>query len=283
MPPSPTAPPPGVPGFDPATLFRPLAAPTDRRLFVAVWGEPKKGKTHFSLTFPEPIYLLDLDMGAEDLAPKFPGKQIVHCPLAPDDPTDPVSLAHSLQKFILAWKWAVDQAAQSGGTVIVDTASQLWRWVQVVKLEQIRQKRYKAEVAKKGGDESKVDYDNIRMYQYDYAEANNAMANLIRRPLSIPGVNVVLIHHAQEKYDASGNATGKMQMRGFGETSAIAPITLQLFKDAQGQFMCQINAFRPDGRKEGFVLTDPTYTMLSALAGAPPAPAPTPSEKGDHA
>lgn len=252
--------------FDPASLFRPLAAPTKQRVVCAVWGEPGKGKTHFALTFPDPVYLLDLDMGAEDLAPKFPGKTIVHAPLAPHDPTDPASVARALELFIHAWQWALGEAARQSGTVVIDTASQLWRWVQVVKLEQIRQKRYRAEVAKKGGDESKVDYDNIRLYQYDYAEANNAMGNLLRRALAAEGANVVLIHHAQEKYDASGNPTGRLQMRGFGETTAIVPTQLQLYKTPDNQFMARIEKFRADGTKEGLSLPNLTYPLLAAMS-----------------
>ncbi len=253
-------------GFNPATLFKPLTSPTSQRIVCAGWGQPKVGKTHFALTFPDPIRLLDLDMGAEDLAHKFPGKTIIHAPLAPQDPTDPASVARALELFIHAWIWALGEASKDGGTVIMDTASQLWRWVQVVKLEQIRQKRYHAEVAKKGGNESLVDYDNVRLYQYDYAEANNVMANLLRRPLQAEGANVVLLHHAQEKYDSSGNATGKYQMRGFAETTAIVPITLQFFRDQAGAFAAQIQHFRPDGLREGLVLQNMAYPLLHKLA-----------------
>lgn len=253
-------------GFDPATLFRPLVAPERQRLVVALWGEPKKGKTHLALDFPDPIRLLDLDMGAEDLAPKFPGKTIIHAPLAPADPTDPASVAQALELFIRAWQWALGEASKDGGTVVVDTASQLWRWVQVVKLEQIRQKRYRAEVAKKGGDESKVDYDNVRLYQYDYAEANNAMGNLLRRALSAEGANVVLIHHAQEKYDSSGNPTGRLKMRGYAETSAIVPIQVQMYKKPEGTFASRIEHFRTDGMREGLILDNLTYALLNKLA-----------------
>jgi hypothetical protein len=251
--------------LDPASLFRPLAPPERRRVVCSIWGEPKKGKTHFALTFPDPIYLLDLNLGAEDLQPKFAGKQIVHAPLVPDDMLDPASVARALNTFMAGWRWALREASQRSGTVVVDTASQLWRWVQTVYLESIRQKRFRAEVAKRGGDESRVDYENIRLYQYDYALANNAMANILNLALAAEGANVVLIHHAQEKYDASGNPTGKLHMRGYAETPAIVGVQLQLYKTPDGQFMSRLEHFRPDGTKEGLSIPNLNYTLLSAL------------------
>jgi hypothetical protein len=266
--PAPTRPPTLTPqpGFNPATLFKPLAQPEKQRLVVAVWGDKDTGKTHFSLTFPEPVYLLDLDMGAEDLAHKFPGKTITHAPIAVEDPSSPASVAQALVLFTHAWKWALTEASQSGGTVVVDTAGQLWQWVQTVKLAEVKNKKYRAEVAKKGGDESKVDYENIRLHQFEYAEANNFMASLLRRALAADGANVVFLHHSQPKYDSSGNRTNYLEPRWFREMPNIAPVVIQTFRDQAGTYSARIDKLRADGSRVGLMIPNLDHAVLDKLA-----------------
>ena len=47
-------------------------------LKVLAWGEPEVGKTHFALTFPEPVYVVDTDLGVAPLLakPEFRDKDI---------------------------------------------------------------------------------------------------------------------------------------------------------------------------------------------------------------
>lgn len=254
------------PTFNPATLFRPLATPEKSRLVTAVWGDKDTGKTHFSLTFPDPIRLLDLDMGAEDLAHKFPGKEIVHAPISVEDPSSPQSVAQALVLFTYAWKWALDESSKDGGTVVVDTAGQLWQWVQTVKLAEVKNKKYRAEVLKKGGDESKVDYDQIRLHQFEYAEANNFMASLLRRALAADGANVVFLHHSQPMYDSGGNKTNRLEARWFREMPNIAPNVVQMFRDPQGTYTGHIVKLRADGTKVGLSIPNLDYQILNKLA-----------------
>jgi hypothetical protein len=266
MPPTPTAvmPPTGVP-FDPSTLFRSLSAPTRRRIVLAAWGDKDTGKTHLSLTFPDPIYLLNLDMGADDLAHKFPGKDIVHAPIAVEDPTDVRSTAEALQRLALAWKWALGEADKHNGTVVLDTVGQAWSWVQAVKLAEVRNKKYRAALAKVGGDESKVDYENIKLMQFEFNEANTWMASFLRRGLAHETANVVFLAHAQPAYDASGNQTNRLVPRWFKETPNIAPNIVQTYRDAQGQYCARIEKLRADGQRVGLMIPGLSHATLDTL------------------
>jgi hypothetical protein len=253
-------------GFNPATLFKPLVSPETQRTVVAVWGDKDTGKTHFALTFPAPIRLLDLDMGAEDLAGKFANKTIIHAPISVEDPSNPASVAQALTLFHHAWTWALTESAKDGGTVVVDTAGQLWQWVQTVKLAEVKNKKYRAEVAKKGGDESKVDYENIKLHQFEYAEANNFMASLLRRALAHEGANVVFIHHSQPKYDSSGNNTGRIEPRWFREMPNIVPTVIQMFRNPQdGTYTGKIDKLRADGTRVGLMIPNLDYLILDTL------------------
>lgn len=265
MPPTPATVPPSPLPFDPSTLFRSLSAPAKKRVVLAAWGDKDTGKTHLSLTFPDPIYLINLDMGADDLAHKFAGKVITHAPIAVEDPTEIRSTAEALQKLALVWKWALAEADRNNGTVVLDTVGQAWSWVQTVKLAEVKNKKYRAALLKAGGDESRVDYDNIKLHQFEYAEANNYFASFLRRALAAEGANVVLLAHAQPAYDAAGNKTARLEPRWFRETPNIAPNIVQTYRDAQGQYCARIEKLRADGQRIGLMIPGLSYATLDAL------------------
>ncbi len=47
-----------------------------RGLKVGIYGDFATGKTHFALTAPEPIFIIDTEMGASPLAYQFKEKDI---------------------------------------------------------------------------------------------------------------------------------------------------------------------------------------------------------------
>jgi hypothetical protein len=96
--------------------FTPAPSDAPTTLFVNVWGEPKKaGKTHFALTFPEPIRVLNFDFGSFELLPKFPGKDIQFKNLEMDEDLTPESANRLLQEFHGAWLWALKNSAGGHG------------------------------------------------------------------------------------------------------------------------------------------------------------------------
>ncbi|MGH7900322.1 MAG: hypothetical protein ACRENZ_01150, partial [Thermodesulfobacteriota bacterium] len=58
-------------------LFVPIKKALQRRGVKAfVWGSYGVGKTHFALSFPEPIYVISTEFGVGQLQKQFPNKDI---------------------------------------------------------------------------------------------------------------------------------------------------------------------------------------------------------------
>jgi len=91
-----------------------------RGLKIAVWGAPEVGKTYFSLTCPEPIYVIDCDWGCLQVASQhFPDKDIKIFEVAVISGKDPTKLDYmaTFKKICEAVK-VLDQVTE--GTIVID-------------------------------------------------------------------------------------------------------------------------------------------------------------------
>ena len=98
-------------------------------LKVLAWGEPEVGKTHFALTFPEPVYVVDTDLGVAPLLakPEFRDKDIriydaVKLDLEKDE-VDPIGSLEMLEKALTALRDV------KYGTIVIDTITDIWQWI----------------------------------------------------------------------------------------------------------------------------------------------------------
>ena len=87
------------------------------------------GKTHFALTFPEPVYVVDTDLGVAPLLakPEFRGKDIriydaVKLDLENDE-VDPIGSLDMLEKALTALRDV------KYGTIVIDTITDIWQWI----------------------------------------------------------------------------------------------------------------------------------------------------------
>ncbi len=126
-------------------LFTPIEQAAARRGVKAFfWGEWKTGKTYSSLTFPGDVYVVDTEGGTAPLKQHFKGRNIniMHCgkPFG-EKPTykssgkeedkpfavDPVLSLREVEKATLA---LANKDWSNGGTIIVDSVSDIWEWIQ---------------------------------------------------------------------------------------------------------------------------------------------------------
>lgn len=238
------------------------------RLVLSVCGGPKVGKTHFALTATPPIRYLNLDFGILELLPKFPDLDIEVAHHNMTDDTNPITFGKLLRAFHADYLWAL--ANTPGGTVVVDTATQLWQIIQKINLDDKMDARAKAFRAK---NKREPDEGEVRLYQYDYAQANTLMAGMLRRAMQQFTTNVVFIHRTKPVYDARGQATGAIEFQGFGETPAIVQMSVMLRSaklatpddNGQGfQVTAKIESCRFDKELEGFDIVNPTFDILAS-------------------
>ena len=150
-----------------------------------------KGKTYFALSCIPPVYVIDTEFGAAQLAKQFPDKdiRIAHVwELGDDFETDPITCLANVDM-------AVESLSDvSEGTIVIDSGTDLWKWIQgVLRLLVL-----------------KVDKTaNVR--PSDYAWANAKYASVILRLLKQP-VNFVITARAKPIYtSASLDTTGELE------------------------------------------------------------------------
>tara|TARA_Y100001938_G_scaffold128710_1_gene182797 strand:- start:38737 stop:39612 length:876 start_codon:yes stop_codon:yes gene_type:complete len=208
-------------------LFKPITETNSRRgLKVLVWGEQEVGKTYFGLSFPEPIYVISTEFGVSQLQHHFPDKdiRIMECSEpytdkpqksggATDEDPFAIDPIRSLEKVELATEALKDV---EGGTIIVDSISDIWSWLGLWL-------HYNAatKVSKSSGKEF--------MMRTEWQHANAKYRWLVMRLLSRP-CHVVFTSRSGAVYDASGNLTNQTKAKAQGESTYYVDISVHVEK-----------------------------------------------------
>lgn len=254
--------------------FVDAASVKTERLVMGTSGMTKEGKTHFALTAPDPIYYLNLDYGIDEIIDKFlsAGKKIYRADFEQTEQTDAGTYGKLLRDFHENYLDALSSAGAAGGTVIVDTATQIWQIVQVVMLDAVLQEQIAAWKRKNPNKEPKE--GDVRLMQFHYAKANTYMGGLWRRAVQQTKANVIFTHRAKPRYDESGHIIpGSSVFQGFNETPAIVQFMLRLYSkkeqdDDRGTGFTvygQIESCRFDKDQEGLVIKWPEFDTFRGM------------------
>jgi len=105
--------------------FTNIAAPIPQRVIAKVAGPEKSGKSHLTLTAPEPIIFISIDIGTEGVVEKFQlaGRQVYVYDLKVERGMSPAD-------YTLAWTKVdtiIDTALKVGkGTIVFDTWTEMY-------------------------------------------------------------------------------------------------------------------------------------------------------------
>lgn len=239
----------------------------DEALLVNPWAQEKRGKTSHALSYPRPIYYFNFDHRFKTLLKARPewkaGLFVESYNIPPDPETDEADAV--LSAFESDYEDAINSKS---GTVIVDTATQLWELIGFVKVSRIMEKRLKLAEQKAKRANQPFDPDNVMRQQFDWGAANNYMSAIILSTRENPRMNGVFINRATEKYDERGGATGKYQYKGWKGLPALVDVNLELTmkgKGAAAQIEGTIGTNGYGLQYEGLVLPNPTYDDLKEL------------------
>ncbi len=215
------------------------------RLIVSVWGIPKTGKTHFALTFPDPLFVFNFDWGLEHHKAGLVGREVYIADYLSIKPELTANEAESMLK-----RFEQDYASalsKNKGTIIFDTSTQLWQLVSKVFLEEIKKKRRDGNI-----------------YPFDYANANSYFQNLINQ-VKPTEMNMVLVQRAKEKYNSSGNASGVFEQQGNNQVPYLVQAELKAFKEGEGEKTkhgIQIISCWNTSMVDGLIIPDPDYDKV---------------------
>ena len=212
---------------------------TIQKLKVGVHGLQKSGKTRFAMSSSVnhgPTYIIATEPGVKPLARLFPEKEIYFCEVYEPDYTGVFeveatqTLANIDQAVRKLRKMAIEKPG-SVGTVVVDSVTDVWKWVQEwMKMEVL-----------------KIDKTARVRQQWDWGHANNKYQNIIMQLISLP-CHVILTAQDREEYAGPGAPTGTYTPRWQNQTPYWVDIVIGLrkLKDKMGKvhYMAEIEDSR---------------------------------------
>jgi len=248
---------------------------------ILYWGEFGTGKTFDACTFPGPIHIISTEFGTAPIVAQtgredifrlectdpFTEKPVKANGDIDDEPfaTDPVD---SLNRVEEATEWlfqAYKSGELKGGTVIVDSISDIWAWL-ANWLDYIAKKQ----ASKSSGKEY--------MMRTEWQKANAKYKWILMRLLALP-CNMVLTARSSAVYDGTGNVTSVTKPKAQGETSYYVDVVAHLSNEINSEVVdgkltgkttskrqCVIEKCRL-GDINNLVLESGTYEALKAGLG----------------
>jgi hypothetical protein len=195
-----------------------------RRIIAAISGQQKNGKTRFSLSAPEPIFVHNFDDGLEGVVEDLvkSGKEIYfkryRMPNAKMDEKQKQAAAEVLfDEYQRMWR---DSVARGKGTIIVDTHSEEWEVRRLAAFGKLTQ-----------------------VMPVHYAEVNGAFRTDVREAYD-SGMNVLLLQKMKKAY-VGNNWNGLWEPAGYSDLPFLVQANLECFRDpADGRFKVLIKDCR---------------------------------------
>lgn len=188
-------------------------------ILTSISGEPKTGKTHLAMTWPEPIKVFCFDGRSSQVKDKnFPDKDIevenFIMPIIESD--DDSSWAPPIwDDFYTKYKEAVNSGQYQ--TIIVDTATTAHTILSQAVFEWVK------------GD---AENERHKLHVNEYHTRNLLMKALFDLPKNA-GVNLVMIQYMGEKWTKGSGSkmpepTGELKIQGWGQTEGFADINIEM-------------------------------------------------------
>lgn len=256
-----------IESYDIDTLFEDSHAAQEKNPYLSciLWGPEETGKTYTALTFPGPIYYLDLDGGLTPNLKYFKDKVIRRVrmislldnsdTLAVDDPNydpfkvDPINTCRNFDVAV-----SVAQKLK-GGTLIVDTISAYNEW-----LKDLMNVHIPKHV--KDGKEY--------VYQFDWKYVNNKWLWAWEKLKNVQ-CNLVVIAKAKNVYQGR-DMTDELEPDLRPNTGYQTSIRIEMKKvpktiDGKQQFVrvAQFNKFRGTKLSSSYSLEDVTYDKIMEI------------------
>ena len=164
-----------------------------RGMKLGVFGFPGAGKTSIGMSFPEPVFIIDTEMGSAPLEKNYPDKDIrvVEIYETNNDTLEKDDVA-CFDKIVEAVNELYENPIE-GGTIVIDSATDIWKFCQ----SHAKVKHFKIKAM-----------DRLKQ-QWDWGFITNQHNQLVTKLLTMP-MNVVFCIRGQEEQDGPGSKTGRV-------------------------------------------------------------------------
>jgi KaiC/GvpD/RAD55 family RecA-like ATPase len=223
-----------------------------RGLKVAVWGPQSSGKTHFALSFPQPIYVIDTELGSTPLRKKFKDKDINVLnvvSVAQDSTGVEADDVADFEEVLKGINYLLDKPIEEQkGTIVIDSSTDLWSMIQGYG----KTKMYKLKPT-----------DRLKS-QFDWAPITKLHTVLLKRLLKSP-YNIVLTGKSGEVFDGPVN-TGEPVGRFQKDVPYLCDVVLHMEKRYVNKELTRVGVIekcRMNGALDGQILASPSYNTLA--------------------
>ena len=224
--------------------FKALKDANEKRgLKIGLYGDFATGKTHFCLTAPEPIFILDTEMGSAPLAYNFPGKDIRVLDVAEKDGTA------SYQKIVEAVEFISKE--EKVGTIVLDSITDLWEFSQEYAKVNI----------------FKIKPEDRLKQQWDWGQINKIYMKVLMKLLKID-CNLIVTARESEVYAGPGQITNQVKPKWQKTTGFWVDVVLhntkKIDKTGKNNFNTTIEKCRQRGDAQGKMFPNMDFGKLES-------------------
>jgi hypothetical protein len=203
------------------------------RMILGLDGLEKSGKTHFSLTAPDPIGYISLDVGLEGVIHKFKHKRIqvfeYDIPLPTPDEAEPVDYLKIWGEVRRTYTSLLN--TKEVKTMVVDTGTELWELNRLARFGKL---------------------SNIKPHHYGPVNAEHRQ--LIKAAFN-SNKNLILIHRLKDQY-VNDKRTGELERAGFSGTGFQVQCNARAWwDDDEGEFKLTVTDSRHNPKVRGLELS----------------------------
>ena len=216
-------------------------------LKIGIYGPTSTGKTHFAMTAPGPVFIIDTELGSASIAKRFEGKDINISEIfsESDDEIWERDDVESYEKI----KQAINAVYRNTkeGTIVVDSGTDLWSLCQSyskVKIFKLRPE------------------DRLK-FQFDWGKINNIYLQMITKLLATPH-NLVFTGRNKEIYNGT-TPSGQFEASWQGKTEYFLDVIIEnkvIMKAGKATFLSEIIKCRPNGELKGKIYENLTFDKL---------------------
>lgn len=195
------------------------------RLILSIQGPGKTGKTNFSLTSDrEPILYVNLNKGDEGVIGKFVaggveiwrmdlprGRFLIEERLVAGSKGAMEAAAKEAKEAWDKFSKGIRKVRDTGGTIILDTASELWELLRLARLGKL---------------------DQVKPHHY--GPVNAEYEAVWQMALDTPNLSLIAIHELRDEY-VNEKFTGKRKISGYKRTEYLAQVMVEMYKTGVGE------------------------------------------------
>jgi hypothetical protein len=183
-----------------------------RRLIMAIDGREKSGKSHFALSGPEPIAVINLDIGLDGVVQKWQDDkevwvQDIKVDIQGLKELTPQAAANEADRAFSAVVKAYKAVLGEARTIIYDNATEIW--------ELLRMARF-----------GKLDH----VKPHHYAPVNAEYRDLLRMAYDQDRTNLILLHKMKDEY-VDDKRTGAVKRAGFADTGFLVQVNALAYRE----------------------------------------------------